>query len=315
MKISVLMSAFNAEKYISQAIESILKQTCDDFEFIILNDGSTDKTREIIQNYTKQDKRIRLINNNKNFGLTRSLNIGLEEARGKYIARIDADDLSEPERLQKQYEFMEANPEYALAGSWVKIIDSEGREMTVRKLPTDIKLIKFNFIFGKPCLWHSSIFFRKEEMDKVGNYDEEYKYSQDLNLYVRLLKTKKITNVPEFLIQHRLHSNSIGKNNSEAQHSFYLKAIHELINNYYHISREELELRDRARNQKINKLKDLKIALKIDKKIYINFLVKEKLDEEQVREAEKTYNRKKIFIIKGYFKNKLPKLYQWLKNK
>lgn len=309
------MSAFNAEKYISQAIESILKQTCDDFEFIILNDGSTDKTREIIQNYTKQDKRIRLINNNKNFGLTRSLNIGLEEARGKYIARIDADDLSEPERLQKQYEFMEANPEYALAGSWVKIIDSEGREMTVRKLPTDIKLIKFNFIFGKPCLWHSSIFFRKEEMDKVGNYDEEYKYSQDLNLYVRLLKTKKITNVPEFLIQHRLHSNSIGKNNSEAQHSFYLKAIHELINNYYHISREELELRDRARNQKINKLKDLKIALKIDKKIYINFLVKEKLDEEQVREAEKTYNRKKIFIIKGYFKNKLPKLYQWLKNK
>jgi len=307
------MSVHNAEKYLREAIESILNQTLADFEFIIIDDASTDGTKKIIEQYAIKDARIKLVSNLTNLGLTKSLNIGLAQARGKYIARLDADDLSEPERLQKQYDFMEAHLEYALIGSWVKIIGENGEILAERKPPADTSLIKFHFIFGKPCIWHSAIFFRKEEIARVGNYDEEYKYSQDLNLYVRLLKTKKITNVPAFLIQHRLHSNSIGKNNSEAQHSFYLKAIHELINNYYHISREELELRDRARNQKINKLKDLKIALKVDKKIYKNFLVKEKLDEEQTNQVRAIYRIKRNLVIRGYLKNKMPGFYQRLK--
>src|SRR3989344_5781814 len=121
-KISVLMPAYNARKYIGEAIESILNQTFKDFEFIIINDCSTDKTKKIIEEYANKDARIKLINNATNLGLTKSLNIGLKEARGEYVARLDADDVALPERLEKQYEFMEKNKETTLVGAWAEII-------------------------------------------------------------------------------------------------------------------------------------------------------------------------------------------------
>ncbi|HRY63382.1 MAG TPA: glycosyltransferase [Patescibacteria group bacterium] len=308
------MSAHNAEKYLREALESMLNQTLADFEFIIIDDASTDETQKIIKEYAAKDTRIKLISNPINLGLTKSLNIGLNQAQGEYIARLDADDLSEPERLQKQYDFMEAQPEYALVGSWVKIIDQDGQELAEKKPPPDTKLIKFSFIFGKPCLWHSSIFFRRDKIAQIGNYNEEYKYSQDLNLYVRLLKKGKITNVPEFLTKHRLHADSIGRKNSEAQHNFYLKSIFEFVNsNYDQISWEDLEIRDRARNQKIKSLKGLIRALKIDKHIYRSFLAKEKLDSELKKQMSHIYQWKRGLMIKGYLKNRVPGFYKRLK--
>ncbi|NMC51671.1 glycosyltransferase family 2 protein [Candidatus Kuenenbacteria bacterium] len=315
MKVSVLLSAYNAEKYLPEAIESILNQTFTDFEFIIINDASTDKTKEIIENYAKQDKRIRLIHNTYNLGLTKSLNVGIREAQGEYIVRLDADDLSAPERLARQYEFMEGNPKYALTGSWVKIIDENGQMLAKRQPPVETKLIKFHFIFGKPCIWHSSIFFRKDKIAKIGNYNEEYKYAQDLNLYVKLLKEEQITNVPEFLVSHRIHGNSLGRNNSEAQHLCYLKSIFELINeSYAKIGWDELVQRDEARNQKTKKIKNLISALKIDGLIYRKFLQKEQLNTKQSAEAKELYRRKRNLMVKGYLKNKMPKIYAALKN-
>src|SRR3990172_12530717 len=124
--ITVLMSAYNAEKYLREAIESILNQTFKDFEFIIINDCSTDKTKKIIEEYANKDARIKLINNATNLGLTKSLNIGLKEARGEYVARLDADDVALPERLEKQYEFMNKNRDITLTGAWAEKIYEEG---------------------------------------------------------------------------------------------------------------------------------------------------------------------------------------------
>lgn len=309
------MSAHNAEKYLSEAIESILNQTFSDFEFIIIDDASTDGTKKIIEEYTIKDARIKLISNPTNLGLTKSLNIGLEQAQGEYIARLDADDLSEPERLQKQYDFMEAHSEYALIGSWVKIIGENGENLTERKPPADTSLIKFHFIFGKPCIWHSAIFFRKDKIAGIGNYNEEYRYSQDLNLYVRLLERELISNAPEFLVRHRLHSSSIGRKNSEAQHTFYLQSIFELINkNYIELSWEDLLKRDEARNQKTKRLKDLLTALRIDRQIYAKYLDKEKPSSELEKQMDHIYQQKRSLMIKGYLKNKMPRVYAALKN-
>ena len=120
-KVTVLMSVYNGEKYLQEAIDSILEQTFKDFEFLIINDGSTDKTGEILESY--HDLRIKIINNEKNIGLTKSLNKGLKLARGEYIARQDADDISMPERLEKEVEFLETHQDYAVVGAFAKIIN------------------------------------------------------------------------------------------------------------------------------------------------------------------------------------------------
>ena len=122
-QISVVMPAYNAEKYITEAIDSILFQTFKDFEFIIINDASTDSTKDIIESY--KDPRIKLVNNEQNKGVAKSLNIGISVACGKYIARMDADDIALPERFQKQFDFMEQHPNIDVCGSWAKKTGNE----------------------------------------------------------------------------------------------------------------------------------------------------------------------------------------------
>ncbi|MDD4353774.1 MAG: glycosyltransferase family A protein, partial [Candidatus Nanoarchaeia archaeon] len=125
-RISVIMSAYNTERYIAEAIESILNQTFKDFEFIIIDDGSTDDSLKIIKRYVKKDRRIKLIHNKKNIGLTKSLNKGLKIAKGQYIARMDADDISLPQRFQIQYDFLEKNKDIFLIGTTAFLIDDKG---------------------------------------------------------------------------------------------------------------------------------------------------------------------------------------------
>src|SRR3989337_2996755 len=122
-KVSVIMSVYNGERHLRESVDSILNQTFQDFEFIIINDGSKDQSKYILESY--KDERIKLIHN-KNMGLTKSLNIGISIAKGKYIARQDADDISEPERLKTQYDFMEANPGLGLIGSQFEVIKENG---------------------------------------------------------------------------------------------------------------------------------------------------------------------------------------------
>jgi glycosyltransferase involved in cell wall biosynthesis len=196
------MSVYNGQQYLREAIASILAQTLQDFEFLIVDDGSTDKSREVILSY--DDARIQLFENQGNLGLSRSLNMGLEMAKGEYIARQDADDISEPERLAKQVAFLESHPEVALLGTWYKKIDSEGNFIGKRELPCDYTEIRWSLLFFCPFI-HSAVMLRKDAVLKqIGFYNEALAYSLDYELWHRIACRLSVANLDKYLVRYRI---------------------------------------------------------------------------------------------------------------
>lgn len=183
--ISVLMSVYNGERFLADAVDSILGQSVGDFEFLIVDDGSTDGTAAILRGY--DDPRIRLITNPRNLGLTRSLNIGLAAARGRFIARMDADDIAVPDRFARQLAFFEANPRVVLVGSGHARLDDDARTLAwaTRALrPVEVRWLSF---FWSPLL-HPSAMFRAGAIHRAGlRYDERLATSQDYDLWTRML--------------------------------------------------------------------------------------------------------------------------------
>ncbi|QHG15287.1 glycosyltransferase [Nostoc sp. ATCC 53789] len=206
-KVTVLMPVYNGEFYLREAIDSILSQTFQDFEFLIINDGSTDSTREIICSY--DDPRIRLIDNDYNLGLTQSLNKGLKLAEGEFIARQDADDISEPERLVKQVDFLETHPKVALVGTWYKQIDTQGNLICKCQLPCDCTQIRWNTLFYSPFI-HSAVMFQKSSvLEQIGFYNKVAIHAEDYELWCRIALRLKIANLSDYLIQWRIHPSSV----------------------------------------------------------------------------------------------------------
>lgn len=200
-KVTVLMAVYNGERYLREAMESVLCQTFRDFEFLIINDGSTDNTRELILSY--DDARIVLVDSEHNVGQTRSLNRGLELAAGELIARQDADDVSEPERLAKQVVFLNRHPEVALLGTWYKEIDVQGTVIGKGKLPCDTTDIRWSLLFFCPFV-HSAVMFRKSVVsERIGFYNEALAYSQDYELWHRIARRLPVANLPEPLVRLR----------------------------------------------------------------------------------------------------------------
>ena len=222
-KISVVMSAYKADKYLRECIESILNQTFTDFEFVIVNDCSTDKTSEILNFYSDKDSRIKIINNTKNIGLTKSLNIALKESKGEYIARMDADDICMPERFQKQFDFLESNKDHVLVGSWMKIINENGEEIDEWESEVNNEKIKEKLIRYNP-LSHSSIMIRTSLLIEEGGYNEKWRYAQDYELYFRLARLGKFANLPECLLKSRHSKKSITSSKNTAQSLCALRA-------------------------------------------------------------------------------------------
>jgi len=201
-EVTVLMAVYNGERYLREAIESILSQTFQDFEFLIINDGSTDRTREIVLSYA--DPRIRLVDNEGNLGQTRSLNRGLERAQGQFIARQDADDISEPERLARQVAFLEANPELALVGTWATMIDAQGVPIGAEEFPCDCTQIRWCLLFFNPFV-HGSVMLRKSAVPgQIGFYNEAITYAQDYELWSRIARSLPVANVGEHLVKLRI---------------------------------------------------------------------------------------------------------------
>ena len=214
-KISVITAVFNGQKYLEESIKSILEQTFLDFEFIIVDDGSTDKTKEILKNWAKKDSRIKIITNLKNIGLTKSLNRAINIAKGEYIARQDADDISLPQRLEKQVVFLENNPEVKFLGTFGYAINGEGKTLREEVLPVSPQEIKNILIKRNPFI-HTSVMIRKEIIDKLGGYNENFKFIQDYELWFRILRVTKGENLPLFLVKKRYTSEMISfKNNKE----------------------------------------------------------------------------------------------------
>lgn len=206
-KVTVLMAVYNGEHYLRETIDSILAQTFQDFEFLIVNDGSADSTQEIIQSY--DDSRIRLVNNERNIGLTRSLNKGLELAKGEFIARQDADDVSQPERLAKQVAFLETHPEVALLGTGYQEIDAQGNLIGEGNLPCTCTQIRWDLLFYSPFI-HSAVMWRKNYvLEQVGFYNESYSYAQDYDLWCRIARTLQVANLSESLVKYRVIPSSM----------------------------------------------------------------------------------------------------------
>lgn len=211
-RISVLMTAYNAEKYIAQAIESILNQTYTDYEFIIINDGSTDDTPNIIQKYADQDSRIIFVDNKQNQGLIAVLNQGLDMAHGEFIARMDADDISLPQRFEKQIAYLDMNPEVGVLGTLIQGFDAMDAEGIQIPVVTVFDLLKQNYIA------HPSVMMRKEVLDKYSlRYNPEYKHCEDLELWSRMIFLTKIHNLMEVLLMYRITGNNISTQNWDLQ--------------------------------------------------------------------------------------------------
>ena len=200
------MPVFNGEAYLGDAIESILNQSFRDFEFIIINDGSTDGTSRILNHFQQQDNRIRCYDQS-NQGLGNTLNAGLKLARGKYIARMDADDASHPERLAKQVAFMEMHPEIGVCGTWVKTIGKPSGE--IWRYPTDDATIRCRLLF-ESSLAHPSVIMRHVLFTRTGlDYRLEYSPAEDYDLWVRASTHCLFANLSEVLLSYRLHESQI----------------------------------------------------------------------------------------------------------
>jgi len=210
-KVTVLMPVYNAERYVGKAIESILKQTFKDFEFLIINDNSTDNSLSIINSY--HDPRITLFSNKNNCGLSYTLNRGIEIAKGEYIARMDADDISLPKRLEKQIKFMENHPEIGICGAWIHSFDKLG-DCNIWHYPsTHEELV--SWLFFNCCFAHPTVVIRKKLFWETGlKYNQEFKSSEDYDLWVKLMKITKGGNLQEVLLKYRLSDNQMSSSKS-----------------------------------------------------------------------------------------------------
>ncbi len=204
--ISVVMPVYNGEKYLHETVDSILHQSFSNFEFIIVNDGSTDQSLEILENYAVQDKRIQIINR-ENYGVSVSRNEAIMQARGEYIAHIDADDVALLHRLERQLQWFEKTGA-DVCGSWIEVFD--GISSSVWRFRENDTAIKFSLLFSN-AFAQSAVMVRAI-VAKENLYDEHMQYSEDYALWTRLAMTGyKMTNVPEVLLRYRLHTNQVSQ--------------------------------------------------------------------------------------------------------
>lgn len=228
--ISIIMSVYNAEKYLPQAVESILNQSFSDFEFIIIEDCSTDNSLQILKEYEKKDSRIKLIQkpeNKKMQGFIENLNIGLKEAKGRYIARMDADDISYPNRLEKQVSFLDKNPDIFVVGSSVNLIDEQNqfiRKLEAKEVDSDIK----HLMIKKVSMYHPVIMFRNE---KNIEYREKIYYCEDYDFYLRLIhQNKKFYNFVEPLLDYRILQSSISRKDGNFFRALFVEKVKQFYN-------------------------------------------------------------------------------------
>ncbi len=216
--LSVVMSVFNGANYLSGAIESILHQTYENFEFIIINDGSKDASLNIINDYSAKDYRIKVINQ-KNKGLPAALNLAIKEANGELIARMDADDISMPDRFERQ--ITEINKyDLALVGTGVYTMNRLGEIDGKRLFPMWHDEIKATLPM-RNCICHPSVIFRRDLFWKAGGYDINYKNSQDYELWLRLIENGKFLNINEPLLKYRRHDHRISAKSNRAKQTKY----------------------------------------------------------------------------------------------
>jgi len=210
------MAVYNGERYLKWAVESILAQSLQDFQFIFVDDGSTDRSLTLLHQYARRDPRIHLISL-PHAGLTRSLNIALSSATGEFLARMDADDIARPERFAEQVAFLDAHPDIVLVGCGYELIDTKDRILETVIPVADDQTIQDRHLRGLTTICHPCVMARRQSLTGIGGYDESYPVAQDLDLYLRIGETGKLANLPAVLMKYRYHSHSTSDTRRELQ--------------------------------------------------------------------------------------------------
>jgi len=211
--VSVLLPVYNGSRYLREAVDSVLRQSYANFELIVINDGSTDATHEVMSSYS--DPRIRYIRQ-ENCGLSATLNRAISLARGPYLARQDSDDFSYPERLERQVAFLEANPACGMVGTWAEIWKEGTKTSRAHRHPAGNAVLQFLLLFNNPFV-HSSIMMRREAVEVVGHYlsDRSRQIPEDYELWSRIARRYQVANLPEALHAYRETGGSICRENWE----------------------------------------------------------------------------------------------------
>lgn len=212
-KITVLMPVYNGEAFLRQAVESILAQTCADFELLVIDDGSSDASAAIVASYA--DPRIRLVHNELNLGLIATLNRGLDLAGGEYIVRMDCDDVSLPERLQKQVDFMDRIRDVGVCGAWY--LEFTGKNSRTTRCAPDHDSIRCGSLFN-PVVGHPTVIMRRSIfLENALRYDPTFRHAEDYELWTRALKCCRFANIPEVLLHYRVHPGQVTSSHAEQQ--------------------------------------------------------------------------------------------------
>lgn len=206
--VSVLLPVYNAERYLAEAVDSILAQTCDEFELVAIDDGSTDESSAILDQYALRDDRVRIVRR-ANTGIVGALNDGLAEARGEFIARMDADDVAMPQRLARQLAFMRKNRDVVAVGCGCLLIDKDDDPFNVWGQTGGHDAIEMKLLSGvASALVHSSAMFRTAALHAIGGYRDDVGVSEDLDLYLRLAEHGRLANIPDVLMTVRRYDES-----------------------------------------------------------------------------------------------------------
>lgn len=233
-KVSILITAYNSGRFILDAINSVLTQTYSDWEIVLINDGSTDDTEKIIDKVINSDNRIRYFRNGKNMGFISSLNKGLKLSRGELIARLDSDDIwLDRRKLEKQVNYLSKHVDAVLIGTWGHRIDQVSKKIANIKYPSSDKDIR-NYIMIENCFLHSSVVFRKDLILRVGGYDEEFKSAEDYALWLKIGKSGKMHNLPDYMVGYRMNNSGISMTRYDEQIRNTIKAVHRYGSEYPH---------------------------------------------------------------------------------
>jgi hypothetical protein len=210
------MAVYNGGHYLPELLTTTRSQTFRDYEWIIVDDGSTDGTRELLRAAAGSEPRIVLIENDQNIGLAKSLNRGLDAVRGRYIARLDADDRLHPERLARQFAYLEAHPEIGILGTQMDLIDSAGQSAGVYRVSCDHDRIVWMFLFGS-LIAHPTVMIRRTVIEAVGKYDPFFTCTEDIDLWVRCIGHAQFANLPDALYDYRKHPGSVSVKKADLQ--------------------------------------------------------------------------------------------------